>query len=189
MRRTSSHLFTLSLGSFLVIACNNPLHLSAGDGSSGAVGGAGGAGQTCRLMSDCPAPANTGSWECVRPYASPRCVHHLPGETPVACTEDSQCGAGKVCRVDPTVSAIWLGPSGLVCAAPCASELDCPPTDTCDSGGRCQARTCTECPSYFSCASGTCVVPSCLKDVDCPGGYCVLGSCAGSLGVCKMRCY
>jgi Cys-rich repeat protein len=147
--------------------------------------------QTCRLMSDCSSLANMTNGRtlgCIGPYDLAICQHYLPGEAPVDCTEDSQCGAGKVCRADPTVPALRLGPSGLVCAAPCASDLDCPPTDTCDSGGHCRARTCAECPPYFSCASGTCVQPSCLKDVDCPGGYCVYERCAGSLGVCKPIC-
>jgi Cys-rich repeat protein len=181
VRGASIQWFTLSLGSFLMIACNNPLHLSEEPG------------QTCRLRSDCQALANTSngslSWECFGPYDTSACRRYLPGEAPVACTEDSQCSAGKVCRADPTVAAPRLGPSGLVCAAPCAGDLDCPPTDTCDSDGRCRARTCAECPSYFSCASGTCVIPSCLKDIDCPGGYCVHESCAGSLGVCKPMCF
>jgi hypothetical protein len=184
MRRTSSQLFTL-LGSLLVTACNNPLDLSAGDGSNGAVGDAGEAGQTCRSMSDCPGSGNTPNGSnCMGPYDPYHCGPVRSGD-PVACTGDSQCAVGMVCRD----AAGWHGPPGLACLAPCASDLDCPPTDKCDGSGHCQGRTCAECPSYFSCASGTCVVPSCLKDVDCPGGYCVLGSCAGSLGVCKMRCY
>jgi hypothetical protein len=187
MRRTSSHLFILSLGSFLITACGNPLHLSTGDGSSGEVGGDGGAGQTCRMMSDCPAPGDAQKefvgWICIDPYTPQHCGLIRPGD-PVVCTDDSQCDGEKVCRA----AAEWPGYLGPICVPPCTSDLDCPPTDKCDSGGRCQARTCAECPSYFSCASGTCVVPSCLKDTDCPGGYCVTTRCAGSLGTCILRC-
>jgi len=106
----------------------------------------------------------------------------------IACTGDGECGGGQVCRTDPTVPPGWIYPSGLVCSAPCASDHDCAPTDKCESGGHCRARTCEECPSYLSCASGTCVVPSCVMDADCPGGYCVAGGCAGSLGVCRLQC-
>ena len=106
----------------------------------------------------------------------------------VACTADSQCGAGQVCRSNPTVPIGWISPSGLVCSAPCSTDLDCAPTDKCESGGHCQARTCAECPSYLSCTSGTCVVPGCSTDTDCSGGYCVTGLCAGSLGICRKGC-
>lgn len=109
----------------------------------------------------------------------------VPG---VGCTDDSQCGGGEVCRADPTVSPGLPGPTGLVCSPPCSSDLDCVPTDKCESAGYCQARTCAECPSYFSCASGACTVPSCSTDADCPGGYCVGGRCAGYLGVCRWVC-
>jgi Cys-rich repeat protein len=108
---------------------------------------------------------------------------------PVACTDDSQCGQRQVCREDPNKTGWWPGSTDLLCSAPCATDLDCSPTHKCDSGGHCGARTCTECPSYFSCASGTCVIPSCSKDTDCPGGYCVNGSCVGSLGACQRHCF
>jgi Cys-rich repeat protein len=106
-----------------------------------------------------------------------------------ACTDDSQCAAGQVCRGNPTVPIGWISPSGLVCSAPCSTDLDCAPTDRCENGGHCRARTCAECPSYLSCTGGTCIVPSCLTDADCSGGYCVDGSCAGSLGVCQLMCF
>ena len=105
----------------------------------------------------------------------------------VACTDDVQCGGGQVCRKDPTVPTGWIDPSGLVCSVACATDHDCAPMDKCESG-HCRGRTCAECPSYLSCASGTCLVPNCATDANCPGGYCVDGGCAGSLGVCRLRC-
>ena len=109
--------------------------------------------------------------------------------TDAACTDDSQCSAGQVCRKDPNVRIGELDPDGVVCALPCATDRDCAPTDKCESAGHCIARTCADCPSYFSCTSGTCVIPSCSTDPECPGGYCVDGICAGSLGVCRMTCF
>lgn len=105
-----------------------------------------------------------------------------------SCTEDSQCGPGHVCR-HPSVPYGWVGPTtGLACANPCAADIDCPPTTTCDLSGHCRDRTCDECPSYFLCNAGACVIPSCSTDADCPGGFCVVGSCAGSLGRCVLFC-
>jgi hypothetical protein len=106
----------------------------------------------------------------------------------VACTDDSECGAEQVCRGNPTVPIGWISPTGRVCSLPCSTDLDCAPTEKCESGGHCQARTCAECPSYLSCTNGTCVVSSCSTDANCPGGYCVDGNCAGSLGECKPFC-
>jgi hypothetical protein len=106
----------------------------------------------------------------------------------VVCTDDSPCGVGQVCREDLTGPLTLRVPSGFVCSPPCSSDLDCASTNKCKNGGHCQARTCEECPSYLSCASGSCVVPSCSTDADCSGGYCVAGRCAGSLGVCQLYC-
>lgn len=108
--------------------------------------------------------------------------------TNASCTDDSQCSAGQVCRKDRNIRIGDLDPDGIVCAPPCATDRVCAATDKCESSGHCQARTCAECPSYFSCASGTCVIPSCSTDTDCPGGYCVNKSCAGSLGDCRLFC-
>jgi len=148
---------------------------------------------TCRAWADCPAPQNapTGAiiWSCIGPYTVYRCGPAVPIDArPAACLDDSACGPGTICREDSTVPTGWLGLTGLICAPPCASDADCPPTDKCASDGSCRGRTCAECPSYFSCVSDVCIIPKCSNDLDCPGGYCVLGSCALSLGQCRSMC-
>lgn len=114
--------------------------------------------------------------------------------TDASCSNDSQCSPGQVCRKDPSIRIGELDPNGIVCTTPCTSDHECAPTDTCDDSGHCRARNCSECPSYYSCASGTCTIPSCSNDSDCPGGYCVSkssgsGICAGSLGSCRTWCF
>ena len=124
---------------------------------------------------------------CVAQYDNDvRCYYAFDPITVVNCTNDSQCGAGKVCHDDPRVPTQHLSPGEFVCASPCTTDLDCRPDHKCDSTGHCQARPCAECPSYFSCTSGTCVIPTCTADIDCSGGYCVNGSCAASRGVCQQ---
>jgi hypothetical protein len=144
--------------------------------------------RACRTSADC-APAGNGPWGCIGPNEPVRCGPVLPGEHPADCRDDSQCGREQVCRRDPAVPTGWLGASGLVCAAPCASDHDCAPTDACEDSGHCRTRTCDECPEYLSCASGACVIPNCSADRDCPGGYCVQGACAGALGTCTQLCF
>jgi hypothetical protein len=108
----------------------------------------------------------------------------------MACGQDAECTAGRVCRGgDIFAPAVDQNPTNFVCRAPCTTDPDCVPTDRCDSAGHCQPRTCAECPSYFSCTTGTCAVPSCSADEECPGGFCVKGYCAGSLGVCVLQCF
>jgi Cys-rich repeat protein len=147
----------------------------------------------CRSNSDCPPPEPSNVWwGCEGPYL--RGPNQHPGGPPreplpvhVPCTEDSQCGAGQVCRHSPYRG--WLGPVSFVCSPPCVTDLDCSPTDRCESGGHCRPRSCSECPSYLSCTSGSCVIPSCSTDSDCVGGHCVNNRCGGSLGVCRLVVY
>ena len=143
-------------------------------------------GMPCTQDADCP--KSDTCRPAALPDGGPGASRLVCVDAPV-CTEDAQCREGEVCRRDPTVPTGWAGPTGLVCASPCVTDHDCFPTDKCESNGHCQARTCAECPSYLSCTSGTCVIPSCSTDTDCPGGYCVAGGCSGSLGVCALVCF
>jgi hypothetical protein len=105
----------------------------------------------------------------------------------VTCTTDSECEGGQVCRTDPTI--IVKESEAPVCTEACKTNRDCAVTDACDDTGHCRARTCSECPSYFSCASESCAIRNCATDAECSGGYCVNGSCAGALGTCQMLCF
>ena len=106
--------------------------------------------------------------------------------TPVNCTYDNECEGGFVCRKDPRIA--WTN-NDKFCSEPCKTEGDCLVTDTCDKTGHCRERSCAECPSYFSCIAGSCVIPTCVSDGDCPGGYCVAGMCAGTFGACSILCF
>lgn len=112
-----------------------------------------------------------------------QCIHAT------TCTSDSDCSGGRVCSNDPrppfnhTVKMV-----GSFCLTPCVADRDCAPMDTCDEGGHCRTRTCTECPSYFSCSNETCYIATCTEDGQCPGGYCVNKRCSEALGVCQPIC-
>jgi hypothetical protein len=146
----------------------------------------------CRSNSDCSNPScYLKGYYCQGPYYAVTCA--CPGIVAMsACTMDSQCDGGSVCREDRSVHdcliSEGLDGGATICAAPCTSDSECAPTDRCEDHGHCVPRTCAECPSYFSCAIGACVIPSCSRDSDCPGGYCVNGSCGSALGVCKHNC-
>jgi hypothetical protein len=143
----------------------------------------------CRSSLDCSGQFLPGEGDyCSGPYEGYDLC--LCEQVPT-CTMDSECDRGSVCREDPFVNPECLmreGDSGLVCTTPCTIDSQCAPTDKCEDGGHCLPRTCGQCPSYFSCASGACVIPNCSTDANCPGGYCVNGTCAGLLGVCKGSC-
>lgn len=145
-------------------------------------------GEPCTEDRDCGGGAicdgNPGVAGGVSDAGGPVCVQAT------ACTQDAECTEGRVCRSsDSFQSSLEQAQNDVVCRAPCTTDPDCAPTDRCDSGGHCQPLTCAECPSYFSCATGTCVTPSCSTDKDCPGGYCVNGVCAASLGICRLACF
>jgi hypothetical protein len=101
-----------------------------------------------------------------------------------SCTKDSECSADLVCSKDPR--GPFNDPPGSFCLAPCATDDECAPTDKCDDGGHCRARTCAECPTYFSCNAEVCETSKCTADRDCQGGYCVNNRCAGALGTCEL---
>jgi hypothetical protein len=142
-------------------------------------------GMTCNADSICP-------WGLVcgqDPSAPSGSDAHFVCMVPVVCTSDSQCGPTQVCREVPNGPTWSPWSTERWCSARCATDLDCLPMNRCDETGHCQPRTCARCPSYFSCAGGTCSIPTCAKDADCSGGYCVGGFCAGMLGTCIPICF
>ena len=134
----------------------------------------------CRSTSDC---ANNPAEYCAGPYDGP-CQGGCAPQ--VACTSDSQCDGGAVCRPGPFPTCGQM-PGAESCLPPCGADSDCPPTETC-SAGHCQPRSCSQCPSYFSCTGGVCARKACASDGDCSEGYCVNGSCGASFGTCMGGC-
>jgi hypothetical protein len=102
------------------------------------------------------------------------------------CLQDSQCDAGTVCQ--GPIRGSCRAESDLICAPPCRSDGDCSNYTQQCSGGHCAPIPCDKCPSYLSCANGTCAARSCTSDANCPGGYCVNSACRGTLGTCSGPC-
>ncbi|MDB4989974.1 MAG: hypothetical protein JWN04_5152 [Myxococcaceae bacterium] len=105
------------------------------------------------------------------------------------CSDDAQCDGGRICSRDGRPP--FYDPASAedtFCLSPCASDSHCAPTDKCDTEGHCRARTCAECPSYFSCTTDACEISACAADADCPGGHCVNQRCQATLGTCGPLC-
>lgn len=114
----------------------------------------------CKADKDCKAPLKCFDNKCVE------------------CTENAQCGAGKVCSanaciVKPQCERDDQCPSGQVCQAgkckACASDNECGPGGTCDAGA---------CKRATKCAKDE----ECADDEDCVDGYCKRAGSAGNQG-------
>ncbi len=160
MSRRLVSLLLLLLG----LAC---LHLACGD-------------DTCHSNADCPASSDNELNACFVPGLTV-----CPTLLGASCTDDSGCTSGQVCNTN----ADGQGYVSTTCTAPCTGDSACGPTFTCGSGGHCQPRTCAQCPSYYSCSTGVCLIPACSHDSDCTGGYCVNGVCGPALGMCEGICH
>ena len=147
----------------LVLAC---VHLACGD-------------DTCHSNADCSASTDNQLNSCFVAGLTT-----CPALRAPSCTDDAQCTAGQLCNTD----ADGAGYVSSTCTAPCSGDGTCGPTFACAGDGHCQPRTCAECPSFYSCADGTCRIPPCSHDSECSGGYCVNGICGPALGKCEPAC-
>jgi hypothetical protein len=145
----------------------------AGGADSGLPDGA------CLSNADCPGDF----MYCASPYSGGCVCEQIP-----ACTVDSECDGGEVCRNGPDVVGCSLG-DGMsdFCAPPCAGDDQCYYWQEC-TGGHCLALPCDRCPTYLSCGAAGCARKACTTPADCPGGLCVSGQCLGAPGTCTPGC-
>jgi Cys-rich repeat protein len=83
------------------------------------------------------------------------------------CTDDSQCGAGRIC-VDQHCQEGFR---------PCQDSSDCEGGMVCQADGRCgNCSLDTDCPEGLLCREGLCTSEECATDEDCPEGQVCLES-------------
>lgn len=126
----------------------------------------------------------------------PKCSVCVNGECKglglIACTQDSDCGKGQMCKVDPDA------PCANQCVPieedECKTDADCPPCWAC-AEGECKATGFAICTQDSDCGDGKlCLVdpvapcnnqcvakePGCTSDEDCGScAVCVAGECKG----------
>jgi hypothetical protein len=175
-RARSLGLLAALVGALFCSACSGTDDLGLAGGEGGGASATGGEGGYRRGQSEackrCVAEDDVACYDIVAP------------ET--ACLNDPDCGgtAGAVCGfVERTCDG---GVPRLVCVLGCASDADCPPTQSCGPDGHCGQKPCGACDANFICGGeGSCVRAACQEDADCPAkGLCVNGLCHERLGAC-----
>lgn len=110
---------------------------------------------------------------------------------PVACRDDSECGAGQRCDVsapggrcqDCAGSCVSSDFECLfgACLRSCTGDGDCNIGMRCASfaeGQYCRPRTCADCPAPYVCTAGACARPACDASFGCPSPLtCRDGTC------------
>ncbi|NUN16264.1 MAG: hypothetical protein HUU55_21770 [Myxococcales bacterium] len=158
-----------------------------------------GKGQMCKIDAEAPCanqcvPIEEGP--CKSNEDCPKCSVCVGGECKglglIVCTQDSDCGKGQMCKIDPEA------PCANQCVpieeGTCKTDADCPPCWVCNAG-ECKATGFAVCLSDADCGDGKmCIVdpvapcnnqcvakePGCTNDEDCGScAVCVAGECKG----------